>query len=162
MRNAMTGLLAALLLPHAALAQGAMPQVDLAAADACFAEADAAGTNPALCIEPAQVACMDNSDSTPPVSTLCYTHARGAWSGAVGGVIEGIDARGDTRLGAVARIEARYDLLINLLHCDRAEELAIAASDLDGADIALQKARCQSTAAALTYIRLFLSARANL
>ena len=157
MRYVMAGLLAALLLPAPAMAE-----VDIAAASTCFVAADADGTNPALCIDAAQDSCLDNSDATPAVSTLCYTEARAAWSAAVGTAIEQVDARGNDRLAAVARIEARYDLLINLLQCDRVEELTIAASEPDSAQLALQKARCQSTAAALTYMRLFLSARANL
>lgn len=157
MRYFMIAWLAALLIPGIALAE-----VNIAAADACFAEADDNSTNPALCIRAAQDFCMDDSDATPAVSTLCYTDALTVWTEAVAMAVDGIDAGSDGGMAAVARIEAKYDMLINLLQCDRAEELAIAMSDLGGVEMALQKARCRSTAGALTYMRLFLSARANL
>ena len=157
MRLAKVLLLAVLLIPGPVRAE-----LDIAAAEACFVSADQDGTNPALCIQAAQDPCMDNSDATPAVATLCFADARTAWSSAVSTAMATLDSRGDDRLAAFARIESRYDLLVNLLNCDRAEELAIALSDLEGAQVALQKARCQATATAITYMRLFLAARANL
>lgn len=146
----------------AALGGAAAAEVDIAAANACIVDAASAGGNPATCIDAAQDECLSNAGATPAVSALCFTRARDSWSAALGEVIAEVVARSDDRIAAIARIETKYDLLSNLLQCDRVEELAIAASELSGEEIGVQKARCQSTAAALTYVQLFLRARPNL
>jgi len=135
-------------------------QVDLDQAQACFAEA-AQGQGDALaCIDAAQDACMDNAQETPAVATLCFNEAQGAWSQALGARIQQLTTNADDTLAAVIRIETKYDLLGQLMQCDRVEALSVAASGLSGPMIALQKARCQSTASALTYLQLIQRARA--
>lgn len=133
--------------------------VDLAQAQACFDTAASDQTNPSQCIDAAQNACMDNAQETPAVAALCFSDARAVWSQAIGAEMSDMSESAEEGLVAVARIETKYDLLANLLQCDRMEELSLAVSTLSSDAIALQSARCQSTAAALTYMRLYLSAQ---
>jgi hypothetical protein len=56
----------------------------------------------------------------------------------------------------VARIETKYDLLTNLLQCDRLKELSLAVSQMGDDAVAVQDARCQATVSALSFMRLYL------
>ncbi|SMX51136.1 hypothetical protein [Actibacterium lipolyticum] len=143
------------------ISSGASAQVDIADAEACFAKAVTDNTNPAPCIDAAQSLCMIDAQETPAVATLCFNNAKDSWSGALGSRIQSFVADADETLAAVAQIETKYDLLSSLIQCDRIEELSIAASDIPGEEIAMQKSRCQSTASGLAYMRLFLRARQN-
>ncbi|WP_339770648.1 hypothetical protein [uncultured Pseudosulfitobacter sp.] len=142
-----------LILCAAALAAFGHPlAAQVAGAEACLAAAVNDGTDPALCIEASDAACMDNAPETPAVSTACFAETRAQWGAAIGKRMQSLpDDTGTT----VARIEAKYDVIGGMVQCDRIEALAKAASDLDGPQIALQKERCLSRATALTYVRLF-------
>jgi hypothetical protein len=132
--------------------------VEIDQVNACFDAAVTGKSNPAQCIDAAQNACLDNARDTPAVATLCYSDARNAWSAALSAALEKMTAHADEKLAAVARIETKYNLLANLMECDRIEELSVAVSDLTGNDIALQSTRCQATASAATYMHLYLRA----
>ena len=140
----------------AVLAFPALAEVDLPRAQACFDDAIATQSNPAPCVEAEQVACMGGAIETPAVATLCFMDAQSQWSAAIGAQIETIVTEAPPTIAAIARIETRYDLLSNLLQCDRMEELALVASDQTGEEILLQKTRCSATASGLTYMRLYL------
>jgi hypothetical protein len=141
------------------LASPALAEVDVDAANSCLTQAISAGTSPADCVNAAQDYCLDNAAEAPAVATLCFNEAQGAWSKALGAHIKKVLADADETVAAVVRIETKYDLLVNLLHCDRIEELSVAASDITSAEINLQKTRCQSSAAGLAYAHLFVKAR---
>ncbi|ASM72182.1 MULTISPECIES: hypothetical protein [Roseobacteraceae] len=121
-------------------------------AEACLAKAMQNGTDPTLCLDAPDAACMDNAQETPVVSTSCFAENRAQWGAAIG---KRMDMLPDTTDTTVARIEARYDVIGAMVQCDRIEALAKAASDLSGPQIALQKERCLARANALTYVRLF-------
>lgn len=147
----------ALTFAFAALVAGsATAQVDVAVAEACFTNAVATQADPATCIISANAACMVDSTDTPAVATLCLSEAQQAWSIALASRIQSTLAGVDDRTAAVARIELKYDLLANLMQCDRLEELSKAASELTGSEIMMQTMRCQSAASGLTYVRLYL------
>jgi hypothetical protein len=136
-------------------------QVDLGQANACFDAAMRDQTTPSACIEAAQDTCMDNAQETPAVATLCFVAARESWSEGLASIFAETVGEMDEVSATVAQIETKYDLLANLLQCDRFEELSIAASDLGGDMIALQTARCQASASAVIYMRLYLTAQAQ-
>ncbi len=138
-----TAMLAALCSPVAA---------QVAGAEACLAAALKDGSDPTLCVEPSDAACMDSAPETPAVSTACFAETRAQWGAAIGKRMQSLP---DDTATTVARIEAKYDVIGGMVQCDRIEALAKAASDLDGPQIALQKERCLSRATALTYVRLF-------
>lgn len=125
----------------------------VAGAEACLAGAVREGTDPALCLDAPDAACMDNAQETPAVSTACFAQLRAEWGAAIGKRMRSLPE--DTAT-TVARIEAKYDVISALVQCDRIEELAKATSDLGGPQIALQKERCLARANALTYVRLFV------
>jgi len=162
-RNVMMRLLnvffAVILAASPAAAAANSPGVGIAGVNACFDAAQKDGTSPGPCIDAAQDACLDNAQETPAVATLCYTEARKVWSGALSGAIAAMTAATDEKVGAVARIETKYNLLSNLMECDRVEELSRAVSELKGGAIAVQTARCQATASAATYMHLYLRAK---
>lgn len=125
----------------------------VAGAEACLASAVRNGTDPALCLDASDAACMDNAPETPAVSTACFAENRAQWGAAIGKRMKSLP---DDTATTVARIEAKYDVIGAMVQCDRIEALAKAASDLDGPQIALQKERCLARANALTYVRLFV------
>lgn len=125
-------------------------------AEACFSDAATAHSDPAACVDAAQIDCLDNAVETPAVANLCLKNAQAAWSDALGARFASVVANADPAAAATLRIETKYDLLATLMQCDRMQELALATSDLTGPAIAVQTARCQATAAGLTYMRLYL------
>lgn len=133
----------------------ALAAVDLSAAQACFI----AKTEPTTCIDAAQADCMASLSEAPSAATVCFRAAQEVWSEGIGAQINVIASQPDETLTAVARIETKYDLLTNMLQCDKIEDLSKAASDLTGEMIAAQKAACQSTASGLSYMRLMLRSR---
>ena len=141
------------------LASAAVAEIDVKMTEACIAQSVGNQSNPAVCIDAAQVACMDGAADVPAVAALCFGEARDTWSDALRLRIQRIVAETDETLAVIAQIETKYDLLSNLIQCDRVEELSLAASDLTGESIAVQKARCLATATGLTYLRLHLRAR---
>ena len=133
----------------------AAADVSLSAAQSCFI----AKTDATTCIDTAQTDCMASLQTAPAAATLCYTQARTVWEQGLTDRIAAIATQPDDTLTAVARIETRFDLLANMLQCDKIEALSKAASDLTGPEIAAQKAACQSTATGLSYMRLYMRSR---
>jgi len=143
----------------ACLALPAMAEVDLNTVNACIDTAANEQTNPALCIDQSHTACLDGAQETPAIATLCFTETRQQWTDSVGARMQAATANLNDRMQSVLNIETKYDLLSSLIQCDRMEELAIAATVSPGDSIALQKARCLSTASALAYVRLYIRVR---
>lgn len=141
------------------LATPLLAEVDLEQANACFAAAEETQSDPVHCIDAQQDVCLDNAQGTPAVALLCFRTAREAWSLGISGIISDTVDAAPEPLASVARIETKYDLLTNLLQCERVQELSIAVSELGSDAIGVQTARCQSTASALTYMRLYIRAQ---
>ncbi|MGJ8585026.1 MAG: hypothetical protein ACSHXD_13090 [Marinosulfonomonas sp.] len=152
-------LLAVIALPL--LASSAWAEGDIAQVNTCLSQAAQGQGDPAACIEDLHAPCLDNAQETPAVATLCLKDTRKIWSDGIASVIADTVAEFDEKQAAVVRIEVKYDLLTNLLQCDRLEELSLATTEISGADSALQAARCQSTASALTYARLYTRTQSN-
>ncbi len=137
------------------LGNAAAAAVDLPAAKSCFL----AKTDPTTCIDAAQQDCMTDLQAAPSVATVCYGQTQSGWSEGITTQMDAIASQPDDTLTAVARIETQYDLLANMLQCDKIEALSKAASDLTGEQIGAQKAACQSTATGLSYMRIMLRSR---
>jgi hypothetical protein len=59
------------------------------------------------------------------------------------------------RLSAIASVEVKYDMLGNLMQCDRMEALALI-GDAEPAAIQRDKARCTAAATGLVLTRLLI------
>ncbi|MHA6262564.1 hypothetical protein ACXYMO_05120 [Arenibacterium sp. CAU 1754] len=147
-------LLAGLAFATAPLAIPCWAGVDLATADACIVQSTESGQNPAACIDDAHAACQSAPSDTPAVATLCYVEAKTAWTQGIKTVMADVTAKAPETIATIARIEVKYDILANLVQCDRIEELALAASGAPEQDIVLQKSRCTAAASGLAYVRL--------
>ena len=130
--------------------QAAITEADIAA---CL-NASEAREDPALCVAAAHAECRAFPDTAPSAAAECFLAARTDWGTLIAAQMERVAAKASERVAQVARIEVKYDLLANLLQCDRMEELARAASNDSGETIQRQKARCAAAAAGLAYLRL--------
>ena len=153
------GLIAFFALPL--MAGSAWAEGDIAQVNTCLDKAAQGQGAPAACIEILQTPCLDNAQETPAVATLCLKNAQDVFSDGIAAVMAKTVAEFDERQAAVVRIEVKYDLLTNLLQCDRLEEVSLATTEISGAEATLQAARCQSTASALTYARLYIRSQSQ-
>lgn len=143
----------------ASLAGPALAQIDVAAAKACITDRIDTGENPALCIDEAHATCQATPADSPAVAILCFRNAKADWDGAIAAEMDRIRNRADDRIAAIAAIELKYDLIASLTQCSRMEELAQVGTDTPAETIQRQKARCEASAAGLTYLRALLRGR---
>ncbi|TNF19291.1 MAG: hypothetical protein EP318_15200 [Rhodobacteraceae bacterium] len=139
----------------------ALAAVDMDRFHACI-DAQVEGNRPAAdCVQQEHRACGDFPlETAPQAAMLCYREAQEAWTGAISARLETMKDRPEPKIAEVAGIEVKYDVLRNLLQCDRMEDLArLAGQEATAMD--LQKARCAATAFGLAYARLVLSAQAR-
>ena len=139
--------------PYCARAQGA----DLSGAESCVAAALAAGSSPADCLGQMHAPCLAFPQNATAQATLCFVETRKDWDTRTKAALEAMAAQPDPMIGRIAAIESRYELLTNLLQCDRLDELSALYAHPDEARL-LQKTRCEAAAAGLTYIRLLVRA----
>ncbi|ARE42073.1 hypothetical protein RGUI_3932 [Rhodovulum sp. P5] len=151
----MTMRLAAVLL---CLAAPAHAEVNISRVDACVAQSSAQKRPPTDCIDAALAECLAVPADTPAVAGLCFSDAKEAFSAAISDGMQTLRASAPDQIAAIAGIEVKYDLLANLLQCDRMEDLA-KLGPAPAQEIGLQKMRCEATAAGLTYMRLVWRAR---
>lgn len=143
----------------AALVTGAaQAEMSMKTVDQCLTGAFDAQTNPNSCVDLAHAECGGMPEDMHAASALCFTKTQEVWNAAIAEQMEGIRARGDDQLSAVAGIETKYDVLSALLQCDRMEELN-RLTDQSAELVARQKAGCVSTASGLAYVRLNWRAR---
>ena len=152
-------LLALFILPL--MANPAWAEGDIAQVNTCLDTAVQGQGDAAACVGILHTPCLDSAPETPAVATVCLNEARTVWSDGIAAVMASTVSELDEKQAAVVRIEVKYDLLTNLLQCDRLQELSVATTEISGAEAALQAARCQSTASALTYARLYTRAQSN-
>ncbi len=137
----------------------ALAEVDLDRVDACVAERIGAQQPPAPCVDSAQSACTLAQAEAPSAAALCYVEARRVWSDGISATMELLRRSATEQIAAIAGIEVKYDILANLLQCDRLEELALLAGQHSEEVIRLNKTRCEATASGLVYTRLKWRAR---
>lgn len=141
------------------LGTAATADVDLTAADACLNDRLSQNQNPASCIDQAHQRCLTTPDDLTASAVLCFGQAREAWNNGIAANMKTIDDMADDRIAAIAAIELKYDLLANLMQCDRMEELAKAGSEATGDQISRQRAQCEASAAGLVYLRVKMRAQ---
>ncbi|WP_435257317.1 hypothetical protein ACSBLW_14510 [Thioclava sp. FR2] len=135
-------------------------QASLDQAEMCLTEAIEASANPAECLMKIHSPCLAYSQAAAPQASLCYVEMRKGWDAKIKAMLEAASASEDARLAASFRIESKYELLANLLNCDRLDELAELYKQPETERI-LQKTRCEATASAVTFIKLFVGAEAE-
>jgi hypothetical protein len=162
-RFALSASLLPLVLSAGAIAQDRQegtvtPAEAVAAAGDCVAGQAAAGQPAADCVNRAQELCLQFPESAADAATACFRDMKDAWGTAVAARMDEIAATAPEEIAAVARIEVRYDLTINLLQCDRMDALN-RLRDQPPELLRAQDARCESTATGLTYVKLLLQSR---
>lgn len=128
---------------------------DLSQTESCVAAALKANSSPADCLATLHAPCLNFPASASPQSALCFVETRKSWDQRIKDRLEKL--ADDPAVAAVASIESRYDLMANLLQCDRLDELS-ALYKMDEDQRLLQKTRCEAAAAGLAYIRLLVRA----
>lgn len=141
------------------IGSAAWADVDLATTDTCLNARIAKGENPTVCVDQAHQRCLTMPDDMTASAVLCFGQAREAWNIGIAANMEQINETADARIATIAAVELKYDLLANLMQCDRIEELAKAASEATGDQIARQRAQCEASAAGLVYLRVKLRSR---
>lgn len=152
-RHILIGLIALLPVQAAAGTIGSAEQVQ-----ACVLRQIDAAAPVADCVNEAQTECLDLAMKAPMASVACFRDARDTWTGYIGDRMAHISATAPGELAGVAGIEVKYDLLQNLMQCDRMIDLTLLREDPSEATEA-QKARCEATATALAYVKLLLQSR---
>ena len=121
---------------------------------------EAAQQDPAHCVTAAHTACL--SFPTPEATaaaTLCFAEARDQWNAAIGAGMAAVsETLDETQLGTL-QVNLRFDLMGDMLQCDRMQALA-ELSETPDEQIALQSSRCGAVASGLTFVRLALGAPA--
>ncbi|PWL34134.1 MAG: hypothetical protein DCO97_15980 [Marivita sp. XM-24bin2] len=133
-------------------------EVDLIATNTCLADRLAEGQNPSSCVDQAHQRCLTTPDDMTAAAVLCFSQARETWRIGITAEMERITETADDRIAAIAGVELKYDLLANLMQCDRMEELAKVGSDATGDQISRQRAQCDASASGLAYLRVRLRA----
>ncbi|GGE58318.1 hypothetical protein [Actibacterium pelagium] len=137
----------------------AFAEVDLDAFRSCVDTRIENNAPAAECVHAAQAACLSYDPEEQTASaTLCFVEVKDGWSTGIQDQMQKISAEAEEQITAIASIELKYDLLANLLQCDRMHDLA-RLTETPGETIALQKARCEATATGLALTKLILQSR---
>lgn len=147
----------ALALPQIAAAQGAAPKDSRTDPRACVEAQAEKGAPVAECVNAAQVQCLEFQDASP-AATECFIAFKESWGEMISARMQEIEAAAPAQITALAKIELKYDMMQNLLQCDRIEELAMLTRP-DEAALVWQRARCEATATGLAFIKLVLQSR---
>lgn len=115
------------------------------------------GAPVAECVNAAQVQCLEFKDASP-AATECFMGFKERWGAMISARMKEIEAAAPANITSVAKIELKYDMMQNLLQCDRIEELAMLTQP-DEAAIVWQRARCEATATGLVFVKLVLQSR---
>lgn len=137
----------------------AQADVDLATADTCLTDHLSRNQNPSACIDQAHQRCLTTPETMTASAVLCFGQAREAWNIGIAANMDNITQNADARIAAIAAVELKYDLLANLMQCDRMEELAKLGAVATGDQIARQRAQCEASAAGLVYLRVKMRAQ---
>ena len=134
-------------------------QAEIELFQACFAAKNSANEPAGDCVNEAQAVCLSfDPGSQAAAGTLCFVKAKEDWAAGITAQMDQITAMADPQIAAVAGIEVKYDLLSNLLQCERMRDLALL-TDRPSDAIVLQFARCEATATGLVLTKLMLQSR---
>lgn len=107
----------------------------------------------AECVNEVQATCM-SFDAPSFAGADCYRRAKDHWGGLISARMERIEGMASEELAAIAGIEVKYDLKLNLMQCDRMEELSLVRKDPDDETV-YTRMRCEATAVGLAYAKLY-------
>lgn len=126
--------------------------------EACVTAQVEAGAPVADCVNEVQAACLEYPADAALAATACFLDAKEAWGSYIAARMETVRQSAPAEISAVAEIEVRYDLLQNLMQCDRMQELVLLRQEPSDAT-QLQKARCEATATGLAFVKMLLQSR---
>lgn len=164
-------ILALALLPLAAQAQdsaapGTAPGAtagrapDAEAVAACVADQASANAPAAECVNRAQQACLQYPREAADAATQCFREMKDGWGAAIAGRMDSLKAEAPEQIAAIAGIEVKYDLMTNLLQCDRMSALMRLRDEAEpAAEARARVARCESTATGLAFVKLVLQSQ---
>jgi hypothetical protein len=122
-------------------------------------EAQAKAEEPAAnCVNRAQAECLQYEVGSD-AGLACFLEAKETWGKQIATRMEEIRAKSPEEIAVIAGIEVKYDLQINLLQCDRMNDLTLVRKDPDK-ETAYSRARCEATAVGLSYVKLLLQSGA--
>ena len=136
---------------------GAEPVLDQGAVDACTDAAIAANAPVANCVQGAHAPCLSYASEAPAAAIACFRQAKADWAGLISARLTALKPALPGPVWDVLEINTRYDILGNLVQCDRMTELALLQVP-GGEQVELQKARCEATASGLVHMKLALQA----
>lgn len=122
-------------------------------ADTCLNAAVTAQSPIADCIHQATAPC-GQTDPGGESALLCYTNAQEVWGQRITARKAALDAVAPDQIKALAGVELRYDLQMNLLQCERIEALQLVTRERD-LTLQNERARCDAMATGLTYAKFF-------
>lgn len=128
---------------------------DRSGTESCVSSAVEAQRSPGDCLAKLHAPCLAFPPNSKALATLCFVNTRKSWDTRIKERLDAIAKTAEPKVASIANIESRYDLLSNLLQCDRLDELSALYQTADE-DRLLQKKRCEAAAAGLTYIRLLV------
>ncbi|EPX78679.1 hypothetical protein [Salipiger mucosus] len=115
---------------------------------------EAAQAEPGQCITEAHAGCLGLSpDEAPQAATLCFVEAKQQWGALVSERMKALGEEVAPEALTRLQINARYDLLSDMLQCERVEALA-KAGEASAEQITLGRARCEATATGFLFARL--------
>ncbi|MDH5797891.1 MAG: hypothetical protein OEZ19_04945 [Paracoccaceae bacterium] len=126
--------------------------------DKCIEVRDTAGENVTDCVDIAQSQCNTFGTKAPLAALQCFRGVKEEWDEYIRTRMEQVNQTANEKLFALVQIEVKYDLLQNLLQCDRMTELQLLQSP-SPEESALQQARCEATATGLVYVKFYWQSR---
>lgn len=145
----------AVLLALSAVPGGALadPVVSGAQVARCLERQIAANAPAAICVQEAYGTCLQDAAEAPAAAVACFLQSKQDWAGLMSEQLTLLQPALGAEAYARLEIETRYDVLTQLVQCDRLHELTLLQQQ-DADIINVQKARCEATASGLTYMKL--------
>lgn len=142
----------------AALPSVTLADVDGAAVDLCL-ETQITQNQPAVdCVTQALQTCFQIDDKHVSTKTECYLSAKSDFATLNAGRVDALQSVLDAQKYQIVEISTRYDILGNLLQCDRLHEMNLVMQE-DADAINLQNFRCQATAMGMAYAKLYVQSQ---
>lgn len=112
----------------------------------------------AECVTEALQACFEIDDKHVNTKTDCYLSAKSDFATLNAGRIDELQSALDAQKYQIVEISTRYDILGNLMQCDRLHEMNLVMQE-DADAINLQNFRCQATAMGMAYVKLYVQSQ---
>lgn len=109
----------------------------------------------AECVRAAAAPCEAVPAAAPALAAKCFIDLKEGFGVAIAGRMDRLEQTAPDQIVSVAGIEVKYDLMTNLLQCDRMSELRALRAD-PGEGALAQDAACQARATGLAYAKLLL------